>query len=29
MLMKRLKGFDDCRATGDEAFPDACRALTH
>ena len=29
VLMKRLKGFDDCRAKGDEAFPDACRALTH
>ena len=28
VLMKRLKGFDDCTATGDEAFTDACRALT-
>ncbi|MCY7400303.1 MAG: sulfatase-like hydrolase/transferase, partial [Nocardioides sp.] len=28
VLMKRLKGFDDCRATGEETFTDACRALT-
>ena len=28
ILMKRLKAFDDCRAKGDEKFPEACRALT-
>ena len=28
VLMKRLKGFDDCRATGEETFTEACRALT-
>ena len=28
VLMKRLRGFDDCRSRGEETFTDACRALT-